>query len=408
MTAARAVPRMTVLPLRHRRAVLAGAHRGQRRASARRARRSGVVPGREAGGVLPRRRRRPSGREDKHSQGEGAGCQQWPAPGYVRDHEVTPPYWNAGSMPPGRGSCLGLSRGTPLVYATKESYPGMRITSRGTRAGGLVQLASGSYPSRNRAGKGRIRHRRAGPTVRGSSRSVTTLNQRSSPQPGTSAAMSSVEPLSGRHTSGVHQAPVPTAQRNGSRCGLDGLARTMRHSLILRSDLPLDDWKVVGERISAICDSSSWWIGDWLLFGRANYPDRYRQAIRETSLDYQTLRNYAWVAGRFSVSRRRDTLSFQHHLEVASLPSEQQDVWLNRAEKFAWSRNELRSKLKAQLQTGRRTAKVEVTVRLNVSAERKERWQAAAERAGVDIVRWIAAALDQMAEQGDQPVMNTV
>lgn len=183
----------------------------------------------------------------------------------------------------------------------------------------------------------------------------------------------------------------------------------MRTCLILRNDLPLDGWKIVGERISTICESSSWWIGDWLLFGRANYPDRYRQAIQETSLDYQTLRNYAWVAGRFSVSRRRDTLSFQHHLEVASLTPEQQDVWLDRAEKFAWSRNELRSKLKAQFKAAAQSAaKVEVTVRLNVSAERKERWQAAAERAGVDIVHWIAAALDQMAEQGDQSVMSTM
>jgi hypothetical protein len=236
---------------------------------------------------------------------------------------------------------------------------------------------------------------------------MTILNQQGSNQPGPPALISTPQPRSGGDTLGVHQAPAVTAQRNGSNCSIDGLARTMRTTLVLKNDLPLDDWKVVGERISTISESSSWWIGDWLLFGRAKFPDRYRQAIQETWLDYQTLRNYAWVAGKYSVSRRRDTLSFQHHLEAAALTPEQQDVWLDRAEKFGWSRNELRSKLKAQLNASRSAARVEVTVRLNVSAERKQRWQAAAERAGVDIDCWIAAALDLMAEQGDQAVMNT-
>ena len=41
-------------------------------------------------------------------------------------------------------------------------------------------------------------------------------------------------------------------------------------------------------------------------------------------LDYQTLRNYAWVARRFAMSRRRDTLSFGHHAEVPALPEPEQ------------------------------------------------------------------------------------
>ncbi len=32
----------------------------------------------------------------------------------------------------------------------------------------------------------------------------------------------------------------------------------------------------------------------------------------------------AWVARRFPVSRRRDTVSFQHHAEVAALPEPEQ------------------------------------------------------------------------------------
>jgi hypothetical protein len=41
--------------------------------------------------------------------------------------------------------------------------------------------------------------------------------------------------------------------------------------------------------------------------------------------------NYAWVARRFAMSRRRDTLSFGHHAEVAALPEPEQDFWLREA-----------------------------------------------------------------------------
>lgn len=35
------------------------------------------------------------------------------------------------------------------------------------------------------------------------------------------------------------------------------------------------------------------------MYGQAAYTGRYRDAIEQASLDYQTLRNYAWVARRF-------------------------------------------------------------------------------------------------------------
>lgn len=47
-------------------------------------------------------------------------------------------------------------------------------------------------------------------------------------------------------------------------------------------------------------------------FGQAAYGSRYRVTIERTGPDCQTLRNYAWVTGRFEVSRRRDTSSFAH------------------------------------------------------------------------------------------------
>jgi hypothetical protein len=89
-----------------------------------------------------------------------------------------------------------------------------------------------------------------------------------------------------------------------------------------------------------------WWVGDWLLYGegrKADWGQKYDEAIERTGLAYGTLRNTVFVAKRFSqLSRRRDKLSWAHHQEVAGLPTEKdQDKWLSRAEKEGWSEKEL-------------------------------------------------------------------
>ncbi|WP_158890366.1 LmbU family transcriptional regulator [Amycolatopsis anabasis] len=181
---------------------------------------------------------------------------------------------------------------------------------------------------------------------------------------------------------------------------MTGSALTKRTSLFLPPRIPLDEWSRIGRQIFVIHESSAWWLGDWLIYGQSQYPDRYKRAIAETSLDYQTLRNYAWVARRFGVSRRREALSFQHHAELASLPESEQDEWLDRAEKFRWSRNELRNRVKisknAEQNADRKPREV-LNIQMNVLPDRKERWQEAAASAEQDLLTWIVSILDDAA-----------
>jgi hypothetical protein len=174
---------------------------------------------------------------------------------------------------------------------------------------------------------------------------------------------------------------------------------TRRTGLALPPNIPLDEWSRIGRQIFVVHESSSWWLGDWLIYGQSQYPDRYKRAIAETSLDYQTLRNYAWVARRFGISRRRESLSFQHHAELASLPESEQDEWLDRAEKFAWSRNGLRNRLKASRssQNGEKAAHERLNIQMNVLPDRKERWQEAAASTEQDLLSWIVSILDEAA-----------
>lgn len=113
--------------------------------------------------------------------------------------------------------------------------------------------------------------------------------------------------------------------------------------------LSYEKWLDIGQQLAVVSASSAWCLGDWLIHGENAYSGRYRDAIKQTSLDYQTLRNYAWVARRFPFSRRRVNLSFGHHAEVAGLPEHEQDYWLRKAEELSWSRNSMRREVRASV-----------------------------------------------------------
>lgn len=98
------------------------------------------------------------------------------------------------------------------------------------------------------------------------------------------------------------------------------------------ADLSLLEWSQSGRRLGIIGRGTGWWIGDWVNYGNARFGERYVRAARITGYDVQTLMNMVYVASRFAPSRRRQNLSFSHHAELAALPIDEQDYWLERAE----------------------------------------------------------------------------
>ena len=178
--------------------------------------------------------------------------------------------------------------------------------------------------------------------------------------------------------------------------------QVQRTGLSLPDGMSFDSWRELGSRITLVVNCSVWWLGDWLVYGERAYGDRYKQAIAETSLSYQTLRNYAWVARKFPASRRRDTLSFGHHVEVAALPDEEQDAWLARAEQSNWSCSKLRRALRAaklancRVSEGEETAQTRA-LKIEVPAARHERWLLAAGQRNCSVTDWIITTLDRAA-----------
>ena len=122
-----------------------------------------------------------------------------------------------------------------------------------------------------------------------------------------------------------------------------------KSGLLFRDKPSLRSWEEAGRHLFSLANSSTWWIADWLVYGERVFKDRYLEVAGRTGLEYQTLRNYVWVARRFERERRRDSLSFGHHAEVAALDQPEQDYWLRKAEDLGWSRNELRRQVRASL-----------------------------------------------------------
>jgi hypothetical protein len=150
------------------------------------------------------------------------------------------------------------------------------------------------------------------------------------------------------------------ATRNGTGAATDQGGETPREGGALnavgwRPDADLDQhaWAVAGRRMSAIDRASQWWIGDWLRYGTERWGEKYTQAARITGYDVPSLRNMAWLASEFEISRRRDTLTWSHHAAVAALEPEQQDTWLDRASEEHLSVADLRGEIRTHQRAGR-------------------------------------------------------
>jgi len=119
-------------------------------------------------------------------------------------------------------------------------------------------------------------------------------------------------------------------------------------SVAWRADQGLDlaEWIRQGKRLGVIGRGAAWWVGDWVNYGNETFGEKYTRAARVTGYDVQSLMNMAYVASRFEISRRRETLSWSHHAEVAPLAPEHQDQWLSVAASKGLSVRGLREELR--------------------------------------------------------------
>lgn len=120
-----------------------------------------------------------------------------------------------------------------------------------------------------------------------------------------------------------------------------------------KRELARHEWLVVGRRLGGISRCNQWWLGDWVRYGTEKWGEKYTQAAKITGYDPRSLANMASIAAAFDTSRRRDDLTWSHHVAVAALPEEEQESWLDRATAENLSVADLRTELRASPKEGK-------------------------------------------------------
>lgn len=92
--------------------------------------------------------------------------------------------------------------------------------------------------------------------------------------------------------------------------------------LNLPPNMTFDDWLSLAPKLRIIRDASLWWWGDYINYGEHNYHNKYTQALEESDYSYSTLSGATWVCKRIEPCRRRQSISYSFHQEIAATEEE--------------------------------------------------------------------------------------
>jgi len=132
--------------------------------------------------------------------------------------------------------------------------------------------------------------------------------------------------------------------------------------LMVKGRPSFEEYQGAGDFIRRAHQAAGWWLVEWIAYGesREDWRDRLDQAIDAGVVNENTVRQYRYVGRNVPVSNRIDGLPFALHVEVASLPKEEQRGWLEKAKEENWSTRELRT----EIRTSKRAKVVEGQARL--------------------------------------------
>ena len=124
-------------------------------------------------------------------------------------------------------------------------------------------------------------------------------------------------------------------------------------------DLTYERYEAVGHLLGTMRTSLQFAIGDWLLLGEAQFPEKFSQAAEILGISEGGLQDYIRVAARVPRSIRTNKLKWSHHRCVASMSTvngageivsdvNTQKQWLQKAVNGNWSHHQLRDALRTQ------------------------------------------------------------
>jgi hypothetical protein len=136
-----------------------------------------------------------------------------------------------------------------------------------------------------------------------------------------------------------------------------------------KPDLTYSEYEAVGGLLGRMHQSLRFAIGDWLLLGETQFPDKAAQAAEVLQISEAGMLEYLRVSQKVPRSIRRENLSWSHHRAVAALEvvdtstgevnvdHSAQVEWLERAETERLSHHQLRDALRTDEPTDPRTCR---------------------------------------------------
>lgn len=89
--------------------------------------------------------------------------------------------------------------------------------------------------------------------------------------------------------------------------------------LTIVESIPYEDWIDLMKTLVRLETAFQFAIGDALIYGEAQYGEKYSQAMDATGLSYQSLANMVWVSKHVPIVNRVSDLSWTHHRVIASI-----------------------------------------------------------------------------------------
>jgi hypothetical protein len=105
------------------------------------------------------------------------------------------------------------------------------------------------------------------------------------------------------------------------------------------------EWMALGRKLATVCQSVTWWIGDFLQYGFRTYGKvaAFDLAQQATGYTRSQLYTCSYIAKKFPPARRVEALTVFHHHSVAGAPPELADKLLAEAVEIGLTARQLKA-----------------------------------------------------------------
>lgn len=131
----------------------------------------------------------------------------------------------------------------------------------------------------------------------------------------------------------------------GELAKIESFCELSTTNLSFKRDVSKEEWMDVFKALKQVEGCVQFWIGDCLAYRQQRWG-MYDDIAEETGMAMNTLREYKHISEAVKSDVRTSDLSFNHHKEVAALPPEKQELFLNMAVDEGLSVRELRAKIR--------------------------------------------------------------